>query len=156
MDRIFGDPDRLNQAKGAFRFMDTATGISFENINEVCRIEINSGGPSAGMNLGASVTFHDELYDEQGNKLGTGEGTAVVFGASDGTLMQIVSAVDQFLDGTVVYTGTYTMFPMDEAKVVSAIGTSGRFLGKSGTRSFKLLNRKDAETSIIKGSLFLD
>lgn len=136
--------------------MDTATGISFENIKEICHIEINSGGSSSGLNLGDSVTFRDELYDEDGNKLGTGEGTVVVFGASDGAHMQIVSAVDQFVDGTVVYTGTYAMFPMDEAKVVSAIGTSGRYLGKSGTRSFQLLNRKDAETSIIKGSLFLD
>jgi Allene oxide cyclase barrel like domain len=137
--------------------MDTARGISIENIKEVCRIEIRTGGPDAsGVNLGASVTFHDELYDEDGNKLGIGEGTAVVFGASDGTLMQIVSAIDEFLDGTVVYTGTYPMFPMDEAKVVSAIGTHGRYLGKRGTRSFRLLNRQDAETSIIKGSLFLD
>lgn len=137
--------------------MDTATGISLENIKEVCHIEIKTGGPDAsGVNLGASVTFHDELYDEDGSKLGVGEGTAVVFGASDGTLMQIVSATDQFLDGTVVYTGTYPMFPMDEAKAVTAIGTSGRYLGKHGTRSFQLVNRQDAETSIIKGSLFLD
>jgi hypothetical protein len=137
--------------------MDTARGISFENIKEICRIEIRPGGPDpSGVNIGASVTFHDELYDEDGNKLGTGEGTAVLFNASDGAIMQIVYAIDEFLDGTVVYTGTYPMFPMDEAKVVSAIGTSGRYLGKRGTRSFQLLNRQDAETSIIKGSLFLD
>jgi Allene oxide cyclase barrel like domain len=142
---------------------EKSTAIVIENIKEICHTTVRHGGNapidesiSINVNFGASVNFTDELYDEDGNQIGTSEGLSVVFADADGTMMQVVSAADRFPDGTVVWTGTYPMFPINEPRSVAAYGISGRYDGKKGTRGFQLLERPDAGTSIIKANLVLD
>ncbi len=146
--------------------MTTTTEIKYENIKEVCHTTISFGGQAESkggaefvshvFNMGSSVTFEDELYDADGTKIGTARGTAVTFSHPDGTVMQLVSAADEYEDGAVVWSGMYPMFPATGNKTVPAYGISGRYHGLKGTRSFQLLERPDAMTSLIKASLFLD
>ncbi|MFC4048766.1 hypothetical protein ACFOY4_03640 [Actinomadura syzygii] len=143
--------------------MNTATAITLEDIKEICHTTIVFGGkPESGegaqfgVNLGSSVEFEDELYDADGTQIGTATGTSVIFSRPDGTIMQIVSARDDYADGSVTWSGTYTMFPVTEPKSVPAHGISGRYHGLAGTRTFQLLDRPDPETSLIKSSLVLN
>jgi hypothetical protein len=143
--------------------MSTTTGIVLENIKEICHTTINFGGPAEsgdgatfGVHLGSSVSFVDELYDADGKQIGTVKGTSVIFGDTDGSVMQIVSAADEYEDGTVAWSGIYPMFPATDPKSVPAYGVSGRYLGLKGTRGFQLLDRPDPETSLIKASLVLE
>jgi hypothetical protein len=146
--------------------VSTSTGISLEDIKEICHTTISFGGQAKAeggaefvahqFNLGSSVRFVDELYDADGKQIGTVQGYAVTFADTDGTIMQITSAVDEYEDGSVAWSGTYPMFPTGGNKTVPAYGLSGRYHGLIGTRGFQLLERPDAGTSIIKASLYLD
>ncbi|WP_086666194.1 allene oxide cyclase barrel-like domain-containing protein [Lentzea kentuckyensis] len=107
--------------------------------------------------VGHSVHFRDELYDEDGQLVGTTEGLAVVFShQSEGHLMQLVSAVDTFPDGTVHWTGQYDQEPVEEEHSVVAIGSSGRYVGMVGRRSWRMVERPDELTTIAASSLVLE
>jgi hypothetical protein len=143
--------------------MSTATAITLDDIKEICHTTIIPGGKAEsgegaeyGVHLGSSVEWEDELYDADGTQIGTAKGTSVVFARPDGTVMQIVSARDDYPDGSVAWAGTYTMFPATEAKSVPAHGISGRYHGLSGTRSFQVLDRPDPGTTLLKSSLILN
>nr|7X81_A Chain A, PloI4 [Micromonospora sp.]7X81_B Chain B, PloI4 [Micromonospora sp.] len=144
--------------------MSTVTTINLEDIKEIMHTTIRLGGkPESGeaaelpIFLGSSVEFEAELYDADGTQIGTAKGTSVIFAEADGTVMQIVSAFDDYTDGgRVTWSGAYTMFPTDEPKSVPAQGVSGRYRGLSGTRTFQLLERPDPGTSLVRSSLVLN
>lgn len=107
--------------------------------------------------VGHSVNFHDEIYDADGQLVGTSEGVAVVFShPDDGHLMQLVNATDSYPNGTVHWSGKYDMEPVEDQHSVLAIGTSGRYLGMVGRRSWRMLERPDELTTISESGLFLE
>jgi len=128
--------------------------VRLENLREIIHTAVRYEERPG---VGHSVTFHDELYDADGTLVGTTEGLAVVFShAEDGRLMQLVSAVDTFPDGTVHWTGKYDMEPVEDEHSVVAIGTGGAYVGMIGTRSWRMLERPDELTTISESSLVLE
>ena len=106
--------------------------------------------------VGHSVDFTDEIFDAEGNVIGTSKGLAVVFGnPEDGSLWQLVSATDTLPGGTVLWTGTYPMEPIDMDHPVPAVGTGGAYAGMVGVRRFQYVDRPDAKTTITRSSLVL-
>uniref|UniRef100_A0A0B6VRF8 [4+2]-cycloaddition catalyzing enzyme n=1 Tax=Streptomyces versipellis TaxID=67375 RepID=A0A0B6VRF8_9ACTN len=109
--------------------------------------------------VGVCVEFENDLFDEKGNKIGTCVGTGVLSANGEGEdeRFQLFSATDHFEDGSVLWTGPAPHLPAEPTKehAVQAVGTSGRYLGKKGTRHFQLVDRPDGETTILRSSLFL-
>ncbi|MEU6467631.1 MULTISPECIES: allene oxide cyclase barrel-like domain-containing protein [Streptomyces] len=109
--------------------------------------------------MGVCVEFTNDLFDEKGNKIGTSVGTGVLStnGEGDEHRFQLFSATDHLEDGTILWTGACPHDPSQITKEhsVQAVGTSGRYLGKTGTRHFQFYDRPDGETTILKSSFFL-
>ncbi len=125
-----------------------------ENIKEIIHAAVHYEERPG---VGHSVRFHDELYGEDGQLIGTSEGVAAVFSdPSDGRLMQLVSAVDTFPDGTVHWAGKYDMEPPEDEHFVLAVGTGGRYVGLAGRRSWRMIDRPDEQTTISMSSLSLE
>lgn len=128
--------------------------IVFENLKEICHVKVYYEEREQ---IGAHVEFDDELFDADGNKVGTSTGLSVIFAAPDGSMMQLFSGTDEFPDGTVVWTGACPSEPSDIASEhsVVAVGSSGRYLGKVGTRKFQFLEKPSEDLTIIRTSIYL-
>jgi Allene oxide cyclase barrel like domain len=125
-----------------------------ENLKETIHTEVHY---ETRPGVGHSVEFTDELFDSDGNLIGTTKGISVVFSdPSDQRMMQLVSAVDTFPDGRVAWTGKYDMLPAEDEHRVPAYGISGRYVGMSGTRAWRMVERPDEETTVCVSSLHLD
>ncbi|MFI9052889.1 hypothetical protein [Streptomyces sp. NPDC053427] len=112
--------------------------------------------------LGVCVEFNNELFDEKGNKIGTSVGIGVLSANGEKNengedRFQLFSATDHLEDGTILWTGACPHDPTQITKEhsVQAVGTSGRYLGKTGTRHFQVYDRPDGQTTILKSSFFL-
>jgi Allene oxide cyclase barrel like domain len=106
--------------------------------------------------IGTHCSFYDEIFDAEGNQIGTAQGIAVVFADADsGELKQVVSATDHLADGTICWTGTYPMYPVTTDHEVLAVGTSGQYRGMIGKRYFQFQERPNEETSILRSRIVL-
>ncbi|MFF7558165.1 hypothetical protein ACFZA9_35325 [Streptomyces olivaceus] len=129
-----------------------------ENLREVCHTTVHR---ETRPGVGHHVTFTEELYDSDGGLVATSEGMAVVFGdPEDGSLMQLMTATEKFADGVISWTGTVRQenpaggeFVVNEFPV---IGVSGRYAGKTGTRTLKFVERPDENTTIAEATLFME
>jgi hypothetical protein len=126
--------------------------VLFENVKEISHTIVRvSDRPGIGHN----VDFSDEIFDADGKVIGTSTGLAVVYGGPDGSMRQQVAATDVLPGGTVLWTGTYPMEPIDTDHSIPAVGTSGVFLGMVGTRKFQYVDRPNDTTTILRSSLYL-
>lgn len=138
--------------------------LGFADLREECHTKLGAGGQTEpndevpyAVTYGASVTFHSELFDSEGNHVGASDGIVAVYAdPDDGHVRQVATATDTFADGAVTWSGTYPMFPTRVSRALPAIGTSGRYLGRHGMRHFQLIERPDVTTSIIKSHLLFD
>lgn len=129
-----------------------------ENLREVCHTKVHQ---ETRPGVGHHVTFTEELYDSDGKLVSTSEGMAVVFGDPvDGSLMQLMTATETLDDGVISWTGTVRQEnPNGDGFVVNrlpAIGVSGRYAGKTGTRTFKFVERPDMNTTIAEATIFME
>ncbi|MFE3022064.1 hypothetical protein [Streptomyces sp. NPDC059256] len=129
-----------------------------ENLREVCHTTVHR---SSSPGVGHHVTFTEELYDSSGNLVSTSEGMAVVFGnPEDGSLMQLMTATEKLTDGVISWTGTVRQEdPAGNEFVVNrlpVIGVSGRYAGKTGTRTFRFVERPDANTTIAEATIYME
>lgn len=115
--------------------------ISFGTITEKV---VNATAPPATFALGDSGSYTNFLYSDAGVFLGTATGSswAVEIRPADHHIIAYVQAADLFSDGSVHESGL-----MDVSKTVTgaevdvpAIGTTGKYVGMVGTRSFKRLS----------------
>jgi hypothetical protein len=133
----------------------TDTGvIEITGIKEVCHTTVFPDNREA---VGLHVEFTDDLFDAEGNKIGTAEGVGVLFANSAGELMQLFSATDNLTDGSIAWTGACPHDPanLTQEHSVLAVGTSGRYLGKVGTRYFTFVSRPDESTTILSSRISL-
>ncbi|MEV4672916.1 hypothetical protein AB0K34_14770 [Actinomadura sp. NPDC049382] len=117
------------------------TGLT-EVVTIVDRTDVAPPGPS----LGDVSTFHDEFFDASGAKVGTADGTAKLIPVVLDNL-QWVDSTDVYGDGTIRATGITSISQALEGKVLtlSAVGKSGRYAGKFGTRTFRLVEQRDGQ-----------
>jgi hypothetical protein len=135
--------------------MDTVVSeqlVLFENVREVSTTHVRLSDKPG---LGHTVDFTDEIFDADGHVIGTSAGLCVVYGAPDGSMRQQVVATDTLPGGTVHWAGTYPMEPIDLNHEIPAVGTSGDYLGKAGTRTFQYVERPNETTTILRSSLRL-
>jgi hypothetical protein len=109
-------------------------------------------------NVGESLIYHDTLYDRQNNVVGNAVGfvSAVYRRPSDGHLMTQYYETVHLPDGSFSDSGINDRADIFDGGTAhfDAIGTSGKFLGRKGTREWALLPpierppRKDARTSV--------
>jgi hypothetical protein len=127
--------------------------VLFENVKEISHTTVHMEKRPG---IGHSVDFTDEILDADGNVIGTSKGLAVVYGnPADGSMRQLVNATDELPTGTVRWSGTYPMEPIDMDHSIPAVGTSGAFLGLVGTRKFQYVERPNDTTTILRSSLSL-
>ncbi|MFF3857258.1 hypothetical protein [Micromonospora sp. NPDC002575] len=129
-----------------------------EKLREVCHTNVHR---ETRPGVGHHLTFTEELYDVEGNLVSTSEGMAVVYGdPTDGSLMQLMTATERLADGTISWTGTVRQEdPAGTEFVVNsfpAIGVSGRYAGKTGTRTFKFVERPDEHTTICEATIYME
>ncbi len=94
-------------------------------------------------NVGETLIYHDNIYDADNQVVGHAVGfvSAVYKRPSDGHLMTQYYETVQLPDGSISDSGLndrYTIFSGGVAHF-HAIGTSGRYLGKTGTRDWQLI-----------------
>lgn len=131
----------------------SATDFVLDNLREISHTAVCFQTKEG---IGTHCDFNDDIFDSQGSQIGTAQGIAVVFADPDsGELKQLVSATDYLPDGTIAWTGTYPMYPVNTDHSVLAVGTSGRFLGMTGKRYFQLVERPDEGTSILRSRIVL-
>ncbi|MFI5916526.1 hypothetical protein [Dactylosporangium sp. NPDC051541] len=127
--------------------------VLFSDVKEISHTDVRM---ETRPGVGHSVDFSDEIFDAEGNVIGTSKGLAVVFGnPEDGSLWQQVSATDTLPEGTVLWTGTYPMEPIDKDHSIPAVGASGSYLGLVGFRRFQYVERPNDKTTILRSSLVL-
>lgn len=131
--------------------------MNLENLREVCHTTVHR---ETRPGVGHSVTFTDALYDTDGDLVSTAEGMAVVYGnPEDGSLMQLMTATEKLKDGTISWTGSVRQEdPAGTEFAVNsflAIGVSGRYAGKTGTRTFRFVERQDEHTTICEASIVM-
>lgn len=132
----------------------TDSEVALENLREICHVQVCIEEREG---VGTHVEFDDELFDAEGNKVGTSHGLSVIFSSASGSMMQLFSGTDEFEDGTVIWTGACPSEPSDIAKEhsVVAVGGSGRFLGKVGTRRIQFLEKPSEDLTIVRTSINL-
>jgi hypothetical protein len=112
--------------------------------------------------IGHSVLFNDEIYDGDGNLVSTAEGISVVYSDyDDGSLRQLITGTEKLEDGTISWTGPLIHEDPEgrtEFKVhsIPAIGISGRYAGKTGTRTIKVIERADEQTTIAEATIYME
>jgi hypothetical protein len=112
--------------------------------------------------IGHSVVFTDEIFDADGNLVSTAEGISVVYSDfEDGSLRQLITGVEKLKDGTISWTGPMIHEdPVGRTEFMThslpAIGISGRYAGKTGTRTIKVIERQDAQTTIAEASIYME
>jgi len=122
----------------------TATGEEdFIAINDIIGESVVSvaraGDPTN--NHGTTVTFKDKLTNSAGEDIGWATGWASVYvNPNTGKSMEWCSGVYHFPDGDVSYQGiVYIDLAIQGVEQsFTAIGTSGRYLGKTGNLSYQL------------------
>ncbi|MGP4029183.1 allene oxide cyclase barrel-like domain-containing protein [Actinomadura sp. 3N407] len=132
--------------------------MHLENLREVCHTTVHR---ETRPGVGHHVTFTEELYDPDGNLVSTSEGMAVVFGnPEDGGLMQLMTATEKLADGVISWTGTVRQEDPNSGEFavnrLPAIGVSGRYAGKTGTRTFKFVERPDDHTTIAEATIYME
>jgi hypothetical protein len=100
---------------------------------------------SAQTGVDAFGNFFDKLYDPTGTtQMGTGVGTYEILyqRPSDGHIFEYSTEQDQFPGGTVVITGYFDRTAMFAFQWIALTvkGTSGQYLGYSGTVKSKILS----------------
>jgi hypothetical protein len=134
--------------------MPSAEPIVFDGLREVAHTEVHFEKREG---VGTSVVFKDQLFDSEGNEFGTAEGLSVVYAdAADGTMRQICHAVDHLPDGTISWSGDYSVEALGEEMSVPAVGTSGRYRGMTGRRYFQFVERPDEWTTIFRSRIVLN
>lgn len=126
-----------------------------DNLTEVSHLTFYDGG-APGPGPGDVVYYHDELYDAAGRQVGTSDGQALVYAdPSNGELMESVTNTDHLMNGAVFSAGSLSVraAAAGEVQSVYAVGTAGRYLNRTGTRSVQLVARVDSVTSISKASI---
>ncbi|MFJ7250814.1 hypothetical protein ACIQWA_40105 [Kitasatospora sp. NPDC098652] len=129
-----------------------------ENLHEVCHTTVHR---ETRPGVGHHLTFTEELYAADGTLVSTSEGMAVVYGnPADGSLMQLMTATETLADGVISWTGPVAQEDPNgtEFRVNSfpAIGVSGRYAGKTGTRTFKFVERPDEHTTICVATISME
>jgi Allene oxide cyclase barrel like domain len=129
-----------------------------ENLREVCHTNVHR---ETRPGVGHHLTFTEELYDADGALVSTSEGMSVVYGnPDDGSLMQLMTATEKLIDGVISWTGTVRQEDPAGAKFgvnrFPAIGVSGRYAGKTGTRTFKFVERPDEYTTICEATIYME
>jgi Allene oxide cyclase barrel like domain len=131
--------------------------IVISDLREVSHLTIHTP-EGAQEGAGSIVTYYSDLIDATDAKIGTTvEGFGLVYhDPGDGRMMELISATDEFADGSIFWTGTVDInsIARGEAQVFRAFGVSGRYRGKSGTRSIVMIAR-EATTSVFSTSLSL-
>lgn len=128
--------------------------IEIVGIREICHTKVF---PDEREVVGLHVEFEDDLLDADGNKIGTASGIGVVFADAEGNMMQLFNAMDYFPDGTIAWSGAcpHDMANITQEHSVLAVGASGRYLGKVGTRHFAFVDRPDDFTTIMNSRIIL-
>lgn len=127
-----------------------ALSITFDNLTEVVVKLVYSGGTTPA--VGETGSYDDDLYDAQGDLIGTADGTADILFQSpiNGDLYSLYDQQITLPGGTVHAIGLVDV--NDEIAgdwvTIAAWGTSGRYLGLVGTRSWKAISHTLADASI--------
>lgn len=129
-----------------------------ENLREVCHTAVHR---ETRPGVGHHLTFTEELYDADGTLVSTSEGMSVVYGDPEtGGLMQLMTATEKLADGVISWTGPVAQEDPNGAEFrvnsFPAIGVSGRYAGKTGTRTFKFVERPDEHTTICVATIFME
>lgn len=108
-----------------------------------------------GEDPGDRVTFHNEIFDASGAQIGTSDGGALLFAGSNGGLYERIAAVDTFADGRVSWTGNVLISSAASGadQAVGALGVTGRYHGKSGTRHFRVVGSPGPGVTTFASSL---
>ncbi|WP_255955728.1 allene oxide cyclase barrel-like domain-containing protein [Streptomyces odontomachi] len=126
--------------------------IVISDIKEVSHVTMHlpEGGKEG---PGTVVTFHAELLDSEGAQIAkTPDGFGLVYlDPNDKRVKEQVSGTDEFADGSIYYTGVVDIQSIiaGEPQVFRAFGVSGRYRGRSGTRSITVVGREDATTTVF-------
>jgi hypothetical protein len=129
--------------------------IVYSGLTEVTHLSITDGG-EPGEGAGDVVDFHTELLDADGDLVGRNVGRAVVFAdPATGRLKEFVTGIDYLPGGTVASAGTIDLISAvsGQEQSIGAVGVSGRFRGKVGARTFRLIERTSPIESISESGV---
>jgi hypothetical protein len=109
-------------------------------------VSINHMGPAEPwpvQDVGSAAIFYDDIYDEEGTVIGHAVGytEAVEVRESDGHVIVMYHEAVELPGGTLKATGTVDQTALPEGKWIhlEMKGTSGKFLGASGSRSYQVI-----------------
>lgn len=117
--------------------------ISFEQIEKVTKADTNSTEPPEKWGAGFMTTYWCDIFDRADELIGTSVGTMIILKKrqSDGHLIEYISEQIQLKDGTFAAAGI-----VDRSDVFAQnwagypiTGTSGRYLGMTGMRRWKIM-----------------
>jgi len=104
---------------------------------------IGPANPWPVADVGSAAIFYDDIFDADGAVVGhtVGYTEAIEKRASDGHVIVIYHEAVELPDGTLKATGTVDQSAIFEGKWIhlEMRGTSGKYLGAKGTRSYRAL-----------------
>jgi hypothetical protein len=97
----------------------------------------------------------DKLFDAAGKRIGTTHVKATHYMLND-DVWQVVEGYDRFNDGSVYLLGPSSISAAlrGEMIMISATGTSGRYRGKIGVRTYQLVSR-EADHNVYQSSVYV-
>ncbi|WP_033287156.1 allene oxide cyclase barrel-like domain-containing protein [Streptomyces sp. NRRL F-525] len=127
--------------------------VSFTALNEKVLSATSTDNDPKGLSLTDSGGYTNALIDAHGKQIGTATGSsvAVLVRASDNHVMAFNTNVDKLIGGDVTEnsvmdaTGTVAGATVTEP----AVGTSGRYLGMTGARTYRRIDPQTYVSSIV-------
>jgi hypothetical protein len=104
---------------------------------------IGPANPWPVADVGSAAIYYDDIYDEEGTVIGhaVGYSEAVEVRESDGHVIVMYHEAVELPEGTFKAVGTVDQAALPEGKWIhlDMIGTSGKYLGARGTRSYQAI-----------------
>ncbi|GCB53263.1 hypothetical protein [Streptomyces sp. NL15-2K] len=135
---------------------DTTTAndvVTVELVEKVTKKDLNESGSIEGFGPGMMATYWCDVFDTEGKHIGTTVGCMDILYADpeSGHLVEHVAEQIRLPDGTIMAWGTMNRSDVLAQKWITyrCQGTSGRYAGLVGTRTWRIQSLEDESYPIV-------
>jgi hypothetical protein len=130
-----------------------ADAVTIELVEKVTKKDLNASGPIEEFGPGMMATYWCDVFDTEDNLIGTTVGCMDILytDPETGSMLEHVAEQIRLPDGTIMAWGTIDRVNVIGQKWITyrAEGTSGRYLGMSGTRTWRIMSLTDPAYPIV-------